>query len=51
MKKQYLFISLLGGMCFLFGYSRSQNQALEKISTEPAVGEKGMVSSAHPLIC
>jgi len=49
MKKQYLFISLLGGMCFLFGYSRSQNQALEKISTEPAVGEKGMVSSAHPL--
>jgi len=49
MKKHYLFISLLAGMCFLFGYSCSQNQALEKTSSEPAVGEKGMVSSAHPI--
>jgi len=49
MKKQHLFITLLFGMCFLVGCSCSQNQEFKKTSSEPAVGEKGMVSSAHPI--
>jgi gamma-glutamyltranspeptidase / glutathione hydrolase len=49
MIKPYYFISFLAGIGFLLSLSCSQNQESEKTSSEPAVGEKGMVSSAHPI--
>jgi gamma-glutamyltranspeptidase/glutathione hydrolase len=42
-------LSLILGLCLVFSCKDLQNQVSSPTSTEPAIGKKGMVSSAHPL--
>lgn len=42
-------MSLFLGIGLLFSCTKTQKQVTSNTSTEPAVGTKGMVSSAHPL--
>lgn len=48
MKNWPAFIILTSGLCLFFSCRNPQDQSNSSLSTEPAVGEKGMVSSAHP---
>ena len=49
MKKFNLFVWLIVGISFISCSETPQSQVTTNTSTEPAVGNKGMVSSAHPI--